>query len=105
VATPRAVQRVGTGTVIPLQASAAQKTYAPKASAVTDNNSPRVSALGSRTNPAASNAGGSNRNVFIVNQILSQPEECILPDGVSTTNAVALETEIKGEVEDADVLI
>ncbi|XP_034476556.1 nucleolar protein dao-5 isoform X2 [Drosophila innubila] len=102
VASTRAAQRVGTGTVIP---SAAQKTYAPKASPVADNNSPRVSALGSRTYPAASNTGGSNRNVFIVNQILSQPEECILPDGVSTTNAVALETEIKGEVEDADVLI
>lgn len=72
---------------------------------VTDNNLARASVHGSSKTPAKPNTGGSNRNVFILNQLLSQPEECILPDSVSATDAVALQTEIKGEVEDADVLI
>ncbi|KAM8713118.1 hypothetical protein ACLKA7_013435 [Drosophila subpalustris] len=76
------------------RASTSLKTY-------TASRTPTVSA--SSRNPAANNAGGSK--LFIVNQILTHPEECILPDGVGTTDPVALETEIKGEVEDADSLI
>ncbi|KAL7737883.1 hypothetical protein ACLKA6_006258 [Drosophila palustris] len=74
--------------------STSLKTYTP-------SRTPTVSA--SSRNPAATNAGGSK--LFIVNQILTHPEECILPDGVGTSDPVALETEIKGEVEDADSLI
>jgi len=67
--------------------------------------SARVSALGSSTNPVPTNDDGSNRNVYIVNQILPSPEESILPDGVGTSVESALETEIKSEVEDEDIII
>lgn len=46
----------------------------------------------------------SNRNIFIVHQVLSQPEECILPDTVGSTVPPALDAEIKGEIEDTEML-
>ncbi|XP_032292869.1 platelet binding protein GspB isoform X2 [Drosophila virilis] len=110
--------RVGSGTINPFNPSPAQKTYArsTKSSANLSRNLATpvgvvngVPVLGTKaaSSPAsaapaiASKEVGSNRNLFIVNQVLSQPEECILPDTIRATDAAA---EIKGEVEDAEIL-
>ncbi|XP_064543739.1 titin isoform X2 [Drosophila montana] len=116
-------KRVGSGTIIPFNASPAQKTYA-RSTKTSSHVAPTnlstdiatpvgvvngVPVLGTKATSSSASAapaiaskeGGSNRNVFIVNQVLSQPEECILPDTIRATDAAA---EIKGEVEDAEIL-
>ncbi|XP_030554266.1 titin isoform X3 [Drosophila novamexicana] len=116
-------KRVGSGTINPFNPSPAQKTYARSTKSSThvapanlsrDIATPvgvvnGVPVLGTKgaSSPAsaapasASKEAGSNRNLFIVNQVLSQTEECILPDTIRATDAAA---EIKGEVEDAEIL-
>ncbi|KAH8306006.1 hypothetical protein KR018_010289 [Drosophila ironensis] len=51
---------------------------------------------------SGSRASVPQPNVFIINQ-LAHPEECILPD--SNDSAKPMETEIKGEIDDAEALI
>lgn len=106
-------KRVGSGTINPFNPSPAQRTYA-RSTLSRDIATPvgvvnGVPVLGTKgaTSPAsaapasASKEAGSNRNLFIVNQVLSQTEECILPDTIRATDAAA---EIKGELEDAEIL-
>lgn len=58
----------------------------------------------SSSSPPSNTRSTSNRNIFIVHQVLSQPEECILPDTVGSTVPPALDAEIKGEIEDTEML-
>lgn len=96
----RLVTRAGSGISIPFNPSSAQKTYV---------KSPANSKLAVAPLPSSSSSSsnvrstGSNSNLFIVNQVLSQPEECILPDTDGPSNPGILDAEIKGEIEDAEM--
>lgn len=117
----RVAKRVGSGTMIPFNPSPAQKTYGGRSTSVTSamkaataaatnkvtpvgvvSGMPQFGASGKASIASASSQDNSNRsNLFIVNQLLSQQEECILPDAIGTVDAAA---DIKGELEDAEIL-
>ncbi|XP_046865730.1 LOW QUALITY PROTEIN: titin [Drosophila willistoni] len=103
--TIRSIKNIGNGKMISFNPPSVQKpstTFKPQ----TITKSP---AIGNVSNPTRSKpittpapisvpaAPNITPNLFVVNQVSAQPEECILPD---VTNTVPLETEIKGEVED-----
>ncbi|KAH8394619.1 hypothetical protein KR222_000233, partial [Zaprionus bogoriensis] len=122
----RAARRVGSGSTIPFNPSPAQRTYArspPKpqartaqsssslglpatAASTTSNSNTYNTNINTNSTTTTADAAGksSNRNPFILNQLLSQPEECILPDGLGSADATALNAEIKGEVDDTEIL-
>lgn len=97
----RLVTRAGSGISIPFNPSSAQKTYVKSSAnsklAVAPSSSSSSSNVRSATNH------GSNSNLFIVHQVLSQPEECILPDTDGPSNPGILDAEIKGEIEDVEM--
>lgn len=111
----RVAKRVGSGTMIPFNPSPAQKTYAGrstaasarKAVATADKAAPvgvvnGMPQLGAVPQAALAEDNINRTNLFIVNQLMSQQEECILPDAIGTVETAA--ADIKGELEDAETL-
>ncbi|KRG04981.1 proline-rich protein 36 isoform X2 [Drosophila mojavensis] len=111
----RVAKRVGSGTMIPFNPSPAQKTYAGrstaasarKAVATADKAAPvgvvnGMPQLGAVPQAALAEDNMNRTNLFIVNQLMSQQEECILPDAIGTVETAA--ADIKGELEDAETL-
>ncbi|XP_060652378.1 proline-rich protein 36 isoform X8 [Drosophila nasuta] len=97
----RVSKRVSSANTVSFQPSSRQKTYSRTANKLQMPQRTLENATPSSTQHAAStNVGASNRNLYIVNQVLSQPEECILPDGVG----VPEDAEIKGEIDDVEIL-
>ncbi|XP_032590017.1 mucin-5AC isoform X3 [Drosophila grimshawi] len=103
-----APQRVGSSNMIPVYPSRNSKGLPQKAAAIisADKATPvgvvnGVPILGSSASASTATNSPSNRNVFIVNQLLSQPEECILPDAIGGTVVAA---EIKDELDDGEIL-
>lgn len=116
VVTPtRVAKRLGSGTRIPFNPSPSQKTYAGrsptaasarKAGATADKPTPvgvvnGMPQIGAVTHSALAQDNINRTNLFIVNQLMSQQEECILPDAIGTVETAA---DIKGELEDAEIL-
>ncbi|XP_017867597.1 PREDICTED: nascent polypeptide-associated complex subunit alpha, muscle-specific form isoform X1 [Drosophila arizonae] len=111
----RVAKRVGSGTMIPFNPSPAQKTYAGRSTAASarkavgtaDKAAPvgivnGMPQLGAVPQAALAEDNINRTNLFIVNQLMSQQEECILPDAIGTVETAA--ADIKGELEDAETL-
>ncbi|KAH8399103.1 hypothetical protein KR215_002287 [Drosophila sulfurigaster] len=98
----RVSKRVSSGNTVSFRPSSRQKTYSRTAnkSQMPQRRTVDNAAPSSTQHAASTNVGASNRNLYIVNQVLSQPEECILPDGVG----VPEDAEIKGEIDDVEIL-
>ncbi|KAH8299887.1 hypothetical protein KR044_007281, partial [Drosophila immigrans] len=101
----RAAQRVSSGNKLPCKPSPKEKTLSRSANKSQMLQITPIVAVDiarpSNTQPSTSTTvGASNRNLYIVNQVMSQPEECILPDGVGMPDAA----DIKGEVDDVEML-
>lgn len=97
----RLFSRAGSETSNSFNPSMAQKTYV--RSPANSKLAAAPSSPSSSSNVRSTTNHASNRNLFIVNQVLSQPEECILPDTDGTSNSAVLDAEIKGEIEDAEI--
>ncbi|TDG39751.1 hypothetical protein AWZ03_013832 [Drosophila navojoa] len=112
----RVAKRVGSGTIIPFNPSPTQKTYAGRsttaasarnAGGTADKAAPvgivnGMPQLGVVPQAALAEDNINRTNLFIVNQLMSQQEECILPDAIGTVETAA--ADIKGELEDAETL-